>query len=422
MKTILIGIPCNVSPEKDTLRSLWNLRVPEGYEVKIEMFHGYNIDQIRNLIADWMVKGPFTHLFSVDSDIVVPQDALVKMLAHDKDIVSGVYVQRKDDMHIPEIYFKAPNGNYIHYDNELLKRPELREIAACGFGCVLVKKEVFTAMPYPHFLYTSSVDHANTCSEDVYFCIKAAEKGKRIFVDTSIRCGHVGKTTFHPDATTVQQRLRYLSSVPLLPAETVQYLHHLKDTGVNPAVAYDIGSCVLHWTNVAQQVWPSSTIVAFDGVEEVEFLYRERNIQFFPAILGATFGPVIWHSNPYHPGGNSIYRENPAINPMAEEYYPTNQAKWRVRQTLDGIMLAYKLPTPDLLKMDVQGAEMDVLLGASMALKSATNVILELQTVEYNTGAPNATEVIAFMERRGFRLVQRFSETPYDADYHFQRQ
>ena len=43
-------------------------------------------------------------------------------------------------------------------------------------------------------------------------------------------------------------------------------------------------------------------------------------------------------------------------------------------------------PAPDLIKMDIQGAEMDVLKGAQDCLKTCKDLIVELQTVEYNKG------------------------------------
>ena len=52
-----------------------------------------------------------------------------------------------------------------------------------------------------------------------------------------------------------------------------------------------------------------------------------------------------------------------------------------------------------------------------------TNVILELQKVEYNKGAPLCDEVISYMREIGFELQGDgpFSDNGPDGDYHFTR-
>ena len=51
-------------------------------------------------------------------------------------------------------------------------------------------------MEYPHFVYKSAIDHANTFSEDVYFCQKATELGFNIFADKTVVCDHIGSHVF----------------------------------------------------------------------------------------------------------------------------------------------------------------------------------------------------------------------------------
>lgn len=79
------------------------------------------------------------------------------------------------------------------------------------------------------------------------------------------------------------------------------------------------------------------------------------------------------------------------------------------------------LPLPDLIKIDAQGAELDILNGALQCLSHANDVILEAQTVNYNEGAPQADTVTAFMKDAGFRLVSNFCQGVADGDYHYTR-
>jgi len=80
-----------------------------------------------------------------------------------------------------------------------------------------------------------------------------------------------------------------------------------------------------------------------------------------------------------------------------------------------------KLSRPDLIKMDVQGAELDVLKGAVGVLATTNHVILELQVVEYNTGAPLSDIVIDYMSSIGFDCKGIFCNNGPDGDYYFVR-
>ena len=121
------------------------------------------------------------------------------------------------------------------------------------------------------------------------------------------------------------------------------------------------------------------------------------------------------------PGGNSCYRENVEINPSANIYFNESHKRIKNAWTLDTIVKRKCFPKPDLMKLDVQGAELDVLKGAEYVLRHCENLILELQRVEYNKGAPLKDEVIAYLASIGFQLMNGgpFCDNGLDGDYHF---
>ena len=156
MKKILIAVPTNRNIEVETFKSIYDLEIPEGYETEFQYFFGYQIDQIRNLIANWGKH--YDYLFSVDSDIVLPKDALTKMLREDKDIISGLYIQRIPNTHTLEIYMPTPDGGLDNVPLEEIEHQRIVEIGACGFGWVLIKGDVLRKMEYTHFHYQSSLN------------------------------------------------------------------------------------------------------------------------------------------------------------------------------------------------------------------------------------------------------------------------
>jgi FkbM family methyltransferase len=418
MKTILIAIPTNKYIEPETMKAIYDLEVPEGYKTTFQFFYGYQIDQIRNLIANWAAN--FDYLFSVDSDITFKSDTLKKMLSYNKDMVSGLYIQRKPGEHILELY---RNGMNIPYND--IKGKGLIEVDGCGFGCVLVNSNVIRSMEYPHFVYKSAIDHRNTLSEDNYFCNKAKILGFKIFADTSILCEHIGNTKFivDPEPPAINQsfsKLLELSNHRLLPRQHLDYLFNMqRKRKFEPKVVYDIGACVLHWTREAVNVWPQSKFIAFEAMPECSEIFKHYNVPHYIGVLSDKDGKqVTFHQNTEHPGGNSIYKEN-------EKYannQPVREEKVYITRTLDSVVAEYNLELPNLIKMDVQGSELDILKGAKKTLKTCTDLILELQHVEYNKGAPLKDSVIDYLEKQGFKLISGpFSNNGPDGDYHFSK-
>lgn len=193
-KKILIAIPTARNIEAQTFKSIYDLTVPEGYTTEFQFFYGYRVDQVRNLIASWAER--YDYLFSVDSDIVFASDTLAQLLAHDKDIVSGLYIQRIPGRHTLEVYESNGHGGVSNISYERIKGQGLVEIQACGFGCVLIKSQVFKDVGYPYFEYYPALDHKDTISEDVDFCRKARDRGYKLYADTSIQCEHLGTATY----------------------------------------------------------------------------------------------------------------------------------------------------------------------------------------------------------------------------------
>jgi FkbM family methyltransferase len=412
-KKILVAIPTAKYIEVETFKSLWDLEVPDGYELDFQYFFGYSISQIRNLIGDWAKR--YDYLFSIDSDIVLPRDVLTKMLAADKDIISGLYIQRIPNTHTLEVYMDTQNGGCTNIPYRLIKDRGLVEIAACGMGCALIKSEVFRKMPYPHFFYKEAINHADTVSEDVFFCMKARQNGFVVWADTSIECDHKGSTFFRVQDTIApvqktKSHLQKVAEADLLPKEHADYL---KSITSSPKVIYDIGACVQHWTRKAKEVWPDATYYLLDAAQSVESFLKNENHAI--AVLSDIDGRLVdFYEDPNNPGGNSYYKETTGA------FNDSHKTK-RMTMTLDTIVKQNGWRKPDLIKIDVQGAELDVLLGAKDTITECNDIIIEAQHVDYNEGAPKFEEVKMYLESIGFELRSEIVKHAADGDYHFVR-
>ncbi len=203
-----------------------------------------------------------------------------------------------------------------------------------------------------------------------------------------------------------------------------EYLTNLRDNyNFTPNVVWDVGACVLHWTTMAKRVWPNSEYILFEAMEESEELFAETNHKYCIGVFSDIDDKeVVFYKNIGIPGGNSYYMENPKHSSMANSLFasPSNQ---RVRKTitLDTAQIENNLHMPDLLKLDVQGCELDILKGATNVIKNVKHLIVELQHIEYNIGAQLCINSIPFIESLGFKLVTpKFAASSHaDADYHF---
>lgn len=432
-KKILIALPTNRNVETDTLKSIYDQNLPEDVETELQFFYGYQIDQVRNLIAEWGKR--YDYLFCVDSDIVLPNDALARLIAADKDVVSGVYIQRKPGHHILEIYEDTPNGGTQNVKWEYLKGRGLVEIAACGFGCVLVKSNVLRTMSYPHFVYKSALDHAYTFSEDVYFCLTARKHGFKIWADTSLLCEHIHNIRMIVDENPpiaqvndikpaqslnenqILSRYTQISNNVDLPPEHKNYLYMIATQHkIQPKVIYDIGASVLHWTKFAKQLWPNARIIPFEAMQYADKFYEQNGIvEYINELLtDQDDKEVKFYQDLLNPGGNSYYQETTGM-------FTEDHAVLRKGITLDSIIAKKGLPLPDMIKMDTQGSELDILRGAPKVLSHVYDIIIEAQHVEYNRGAPNIDTVKKFLEANGFRQISHFVSGNVDGDYHFKR-
>jgi hypothetical protein len=75
------------------------------------------------------------------------------------------------------------------------------------------------------------------------------------------------------------------------------------------------------------------------------------------------------------------------------------------------------LACPFLIKVDVQGAELDVLSGGAETLKETECVVLETSLFEFFRGAPLVAEGMEFMKRNGFLIhdIWALQYRPHDS-------
>ncbi len=172
--------------------------------------------------------------------------------------------------------------------------------------------------------------------------------------------------------------------------------------GFAPEVIYDIGAHHGKWSAEVRGLFPHAQFFLFEANPANEEVLATASETYHIAALSEHDGQ---RRNFYTPKtgsntGSSLYRAQSAD--FMEENLRVIPVETR---RLDSLARAKSIPPPDLVKLDVQGSELDVLRGAGELLGTCTAMIAEVSLVQGNAGAPDAGVLLRGIEELGFRCV-----------------
>lgn len=176
-------------------------------------------------------------------------------------------------------------------------------------------------------------------------------------------------------------------------------LEMLNGLGFAPKHILDIGANVGDWTREHMRLYPDAKFIMVDGSNHSDKwtdLLKTNRVDAEIAILDSAVHEVTWFG--VGGTGDSFHKEQSAK-------FSNVAGKTRRTQMLD-ILVSNKgwNESIDILKLDVQGAELDVLKGAGHVLKRTKVVTMELPVAgSYNANTPSFAEYIKFMDQAGFR-------------------
>ena len=150
--------------------------------------HYENLCAKHNLARQRVLDEGFDALLSIEADMVVPADAVMRLTAVDADVAYGLYVSRSTYMWL---LFEqiAPKGGA-----SITKTPERAAAvwgqvvpsAGVGMGCTLIHRRVLERVSF-------RLDAAGPFADDWQFALDVAAAGFRQAHDTAVVCGHVVK-------------------------------------------------------------------------------------------------------------------------------------------------------------------------------------------------------------------------------------
>ena len=209
MKKVLIGITTAETVCHETMESLFNMIRPDDVQVTLRIIHAYQVSNGRNELALYALQNGFDYLFFVDSDVIIPEFALEKLLAANTLVINGTYPRKElntitKDNPYTTLYRHDRRGlNAINFGPFFMSQNELPKegvvpVDAAGLGCTLIHTDVFRIIggnDWFHFAQEpAKINFGPYCiGEDLYFYRECLRHNIQPYAEGSVRCGHVGK-------------------------------------------------------------------------------------------------------------------------------------------------------------------------------------------------------------------------------------
>ncbi|MDO8633803.1 MAG: glycosyltransferase family A protein [archaeon] len=149
------------------------------------------IVRARNVLAKKVLDEGYGYFFSLEADVVPPADAIERLMARKKDIVSGVYFNLVPVANslVALVYKKIgvdEKGNEKTQSltlEELLPSRLIENTRFTGVGCMLISRKVLEHVSF-------RFEPGARAFDDWWFCTDANAKGFSVNADSSMFCMH----------------------------------------------------------------------------------------------------------------------------------------------------------------------------------------------------------------------------------------
>ena len=202
----LINICIPKRAEQDPISTnLDRLLTLRGYKTEFSTIHGLNVDQARNELAVNSVKLNSEFTLFIDNDIIMPENAIVKMLEvmeSDKKrtigMVVGDYLLKGKIPH--SVHLQLDERGVVTELNRIENIPDILDSNwLVGLGCALIRTEVFRQVQYPYFMCISKkmnrigvdLEEDGGVNEDAYFTEALFENGYKVKIINDLKCVHI---------------------------------------------------------------------------------------------------------------------------------------------------------------------------------------------------------------------------------------
>lgn len=139
----------------------------------------------QNMIREELLKGDYTHMLMLESDLIPPKDIIEQLMEHDKSVVSGWYYITKEPRPCLSREWTLVDMKFAQKEPLLveLAKERLYKVFSGSFGCSLIKREVLEKIKFKVF---AGFSHHS----DTWFYFDCEREGFEVYVDTDLLIPH----------------------------------------------------------------------------------------------------------------------------------------------------------------------------------------------------------------------------------------
>jgi FkbM family methyltransferase len=183
-------------------------------------------------------------------------------------------------------------------------------------------------------------------------------------------------------------------------ATTCAALERLRNAGVAPATVIDAGAAYGRWSLGCAEIFPDARYVLVDPLDEFA-PFLEDTASRLP-------GAITVHAALADAPGRRVLNVHAdlvgsSLRDEADDTLYTTPREVLVT-SIDNLVTQHALDAPFLLKLDVQGTELDVLRGATEALTKSCAVVVEVAVLPFFREGGGFAELTQFLASAGFEL------------------
>ena len=191
---------------------------------------------------------------------------------------------------------------------------------------------------------------------------------------------------------------------------------HLPVLGPKFRVIIDIGANKGQFALACRKWAPSAKVISFEPLSTPADIFRllfskDANVQFHQIAIGPKKQRTCIHVSANEDSSSLL-----PIGPNQVAIYPGTQEKESIEidvAPLSFFLMPEDIKSPAMLKLDVQGFEMEALKGCEALIEKFDFIYCECSFIELYSGQKLAYEVIDWLHQRQFNFIGIFN-TSYD--------